>query len=254
VNSLDSIHARERAFHDALAKELDPESLYLRDPDGFGEALLATLGPLDGVQVLELGCGAGDLTAQLVDRGANVTALDLSEGLIDLASARIQAFRPEARVRWVVAAVEATGLEDESVDVVVGKWILHHVDVRRAVAEIRRVLRRGGRAAFFENQARNSLLALARRHAIGRFGTSRLGTEDEHPLTQRDFEDLRSAFSTLELRYPNFHCFELLSSRVLRYRLHHGLRALDGWLWRSVPLVRPYSWHVLITMTKQPSQ
>lgn len=85
---------------------------------------------------------------------------------------------------------------------------------------------------------------------IGRLGISRLGTEDEHPLTDDDFDCLRGRFSEMGLHYPNFHFFELLSSRVLRYRLHRRLRTLDDWVWRRLPPLRPYSWHVLITLRK----
>jgi ubiquinone/menaquinone biosynthesis C-methylase UbiE len=151
ATSLESVHARERAFHDAIAEGIDPASMPPRDDGGFGESLLSSLGRLEGARVLELGCGAGDLTAQLVDRGAEVTAVDLSERMIELGAARIRAFRPAATVRWLAATIEATGLDESAFDVVVGRWILHHADVRRAGDEIHRVLRPGGSRVLRES-------------------------------------------------------------------------------------------------------
>jgi ubiquinone/menaquinone biosynthesis C-methylase UbiE len=118
--------------------------------------------------VLELGCGAGDLSLELLRRGARLTALDVSPGMVELARARAGRFRPGAEARFVVGAAEQTGLPDESFERVVGKWVLHHLDVAAAARETRRVVRPGGRAAFFENQDRNPLLRLARRRLGGR--------------------------------------------------------------------------------------
>jgi ubiquinone/menaquinone biosynthesis C-methylase UbiE len=189
--------------------------------------------------VLELGCGAGDLSLQLVRRGARLTAIDVSPGMIELARRRA----PEAR--FLVAPAEQTGLPDESFELVVGKWVLHHVDVAAAATEIRRVLRPGGRAVFFENQDRNPLLRLARGKLWGARRLNWVGTSDEQPLTAADFATLRRTFGTVELAYPSFYFFEALS-RALGHRAHRPLRRLDDLVWHHVPALRPWSWHVLV--------
>jgi ubiquinone/menaquinone biosynthesis C-methylase UbiE len=194
-----------------------------------------------GLRVLELGCGAGELSRQLVQRGALLTALDVSPRMVELARQRA----PEAR--FLVAPAESTGLPDRSFDRVVGKWVLHHVDVAAAAAEVRRVLRTGGRAAFFENQDRNPLLRAARRRLWGRRGLQWVGTPDERPLTRSDLEGLERTFPGVELSYPSFYLFEALS-RALGHRAHRPLRRVDEIAWRHVPAARPWSWHVLITL------
>ena len=147
--------------------------------------------------------------------------------------------------RFLVAEAERTGLPDESFDLAVGKWVLHHVDVAAAAAELRRVLRPGGRAAFFENQDRNPVLRLARRRMWGARRLHWVGTEDERPLTRADFDTLRDTFDSVELSYPSFYFFEALS-RALGHRLHGSLAGLDAFVWRTLPPARPWSWHVLI--------
>ncbi|MGH2796126.1 MAG: methyltransferase domain-containing protein [Thermoleophilaceae bacterium] len=206
---------------------------------------MAALGPVDGLHVLELGCGAGDLSLELLRRGARLTALDVSPGMVELARARAG-----AEARFLTAAAERTGLPDASFDRVVGKWVLHHVDVAEAADEIHRVLRPGGRAVFFENQDRNPLLRSARRHLWGARRLNWVGTPDEHPLTRADFETLERTFDSLELGYPSFYFFEALS-RALGHRVHPQLQGLDALAWRHLPGARPWSWHVLVVLERE---
>jgi ubiquinone/menaquinone biosynthesis C-methylase UbiE len=194
--------------------------------------------------VLELGCGAGDLSLELLRRGARLTALDVSPRMVELARARTG-----ADVHFVVAAAERTGLPDASFDRVVGKWVLHHVDVTAAAVEIHRVLRPGGRAVFFENQDRNALLRVARRRLWGAGRLTWVGTQDETPLSRADFATLARTFGALELAYPSFYFFEALS-RALGHRVHGPLQGLDALVWSRLPAVRPWSWHVLIALRR----
>ena len=243
------MRARESAFYDAEASSRRPDEQPPRAPDRYEAALLDALGSVDGLRVLELGCGAGDLSLELLRRGAELTALDLSRGMVELASARAQRFRRGLPARFVVAAAEQTGLPDASFDRVVGKWVLHHVEVPPAARETRRLLRPGGRAVFFENQARNPLLRLARGRLYGAAHLHWVGTRDERALTRADLDSLGSAFDSLELAYPSFYCFEALS-RALGHRWHRPLQRLDQAVWRRLPAARPWSWHVLVTVER----
>jgi SAM-dependent methyltransferase len=192
--------------------------------------------------VLELGCGAGDLSLELLRRGARLTALDLSPGMVERARSRTEGFDAS----FVVAAAEATGLPNRSFDLVVGKWVLHHVDVAEAAAEACRVLRPEGRAVFFENQDRNPALRLARRRLWGSRRLHWVGTRDERPLTGTDLDLLRGAFRQVRLEYPSFYFFEALS-RAFGHRFHGPLSRLDRLVWRRLPAARPWSWHVLVS-------
>jgi SAM-dependent methyltransferase len=89
--------------------------------------------------VLEVGCGAGELAERMVrELGANVCAVDTSE--------RMVALTRERGVDTRVADVQGLPFDDESFDCVVAAWVLYHVHDRdRAIAECARVLRAGGR-------------------------------------------------------------------------------------------------------------
>jgi len=115
------------------------------------------LGDVRGKTVLEYGCGDGLDTLFLARRGARVKALDISPDLIDVARRRLAANRIAGDVEFIVGSAHDVPLPDDSVDVVFGMAILHHLDLGLSAREVRRVLRKGGRAIFRE-PVRNSKL------------------------------------------------------------------------------------------------
>jgi SAM-dependent methyltransferase len=242
---------RERAFHDRLAATLDPLTM---PPEPLGPLEVAMLDAArisPGASVLDLGCGSGDLSVHLLALGADVTGLDLSPGMVALAEARIRAFAGGRTAALVASPVETMDLDSDAFDVVVGRFILHHLDLSRAAPQIARVLRSGGRAVFMENSARNPILMAARRHVAGRFGVPRLGTEDEAPLSAAQIVALAPHFAGVELSYPVFEFFRIFDRQVLRFRSPRASRILqrmDRAAGRFRPLQR-YSFRVLVTAT-----
>lgn len=90
---------------------------------------------LDGIDVVETGAGTGLLTAQLVDRGARVTAVDPSADMLAALTRKLPGV-PAYR-----ATAEVTGLPAASCDVVLCAQAWHWVDPIAATAEARRLLR-----------------------------------------------------------------------------------------------------------------
>jgi SAM-dependent methyltransferase len=103
-------------------------------------------------QVLDAGCGTGFQTAILQELGYEALGVDLSAGLLRIARRRC------ARARLVQGDVAALPWRDETVDLVVscGSTLSFVSDPDRALAEIGRVLRPGGRV-FLEVEHRWSL-------------------------------------------------------------------------------------------------
>ncbi len=107
-------------------------------------AVLATLGPVGGLHVLDAACGPGFYTKELLERGAEVTAFDASPAMVDLAKAN-----PGGRAVRIDRAVlgEPLPYADDAFDAIVCALAIHYADDRAAAfAEFFRVLRPGGAA------------------------------------------------------------------------------------------------------------
>lgn len=121
---------------------------FVWSPEGVDEADLRLLGEVADRDVLEIGCGAAQCARWLAGQGARVVGLDLSHRQLQHAR-RIDA---EAGTSVPVVCATATGLPfgAATFDVAFSSFgALQFVqDAARAVAEVARVLRPGGRFAF----------------------------------------------------------------------------------------------------------
>jgi len=101
-------------------------------------------------RVLEIGIGSGLNLPFYAQRAQQVIGLDPSPRL--LAMARGAGRQLEGAIELVEGSAEAVPLEDRSVDTVVTTWTLCSIpDPRRALAEMRRVLKPRGRLLFVEH-------------------------------------------------------------------------------------------------------
>jgi 2-polyprenyl-3-methyl-5-hydroxy-6-metoxy-1,4-benzoquinol methylase len=228
------------------------ESLRLADPD-FGAyarpcrtmtGMAEFLGDLRGREVLEYGCGLGMLSTLLALSGARVTAFDLSPASIEVARRRAELHGVADAIEFDVAAGESLPYADESFDVVVGKAVLHHLDVKLAGPELHRVLRPGGRAAFSEPLGTNPLLVLARDHL---------------PYAHKNARGADSPLSAAEVAawgapFREFHHREIqlltMAERALGLRPVPGLARADAWLLGRFPALRRYCRYVVLAMVR----
>jgi ubiquinone/menaquinone biosynthesis C-methylase UbiE len=100
-----------------------------------------------GQQVLEIGCGTGNLLAALGRRGPDVTAMGIDPDPAALRRARRKAARAGLLIRYEQAFAGSLPVPDGSVDRVLSSFMLHHLDDEerlRALREARRALQPGG--------------------------------------------------------------------------------------------------------------
>jgi SAM-dependent methyltransferase len=112
------------------------------------QTALPHCGDLRGRDVLEIGCGTGRWTVLLRDLGARVHAVDVSPEVIDADRKRFSG------VHFLCADLLNLPSEDSSVDLAVSVTVIQHVPHKaqdRAVAELARVVRSGGKALLLEN-------------------------------------------------------------------------------------------------------
>jgi len=238
----------EQTFHDRQARERAvwfarrPEAYRFDDDDYLDHETwvrpaFAQLGDVRGLRVLDFGCGHGMAAVVLARRGARVTAFDVSGGYVDEARRRAEAHG--VAIGCVQADGQRLPFADAAFDRIWGHAVLHHLDLRRAAPELRRVLQSAGHAVFCEPWGGNPLLNWARRRLPE---TSRRHTPNEQPLTANDIRSLRLVFPRLEVRG-----FQLLgmARRFLR-TARHRLDWCDEQLLARVPLLQRFCRYVTI--------
>jgi SAM-dependent methyltransferase len=123
-----------------MAQTWDPDA-YAQNAGfvhGLAGGVVEWLAPQAGERILDLGCGDGQLTERLAHSGAIITGVDADPRMVKAAKSRgIGAHH---------AMAERLPLDDASFDAVFSNAALHWVrDQDAMMAEVRRVLRRGGR-------------------------------------------------------------------------------------------------------------
>ena len=239
--------AAERAFHDRKFGESKEHrgaaSIYDLPRAAYRdfERRLQMLAP--GADILEYGCGDCSYVARLSAWGGKVTAIDISEEAIR--TARGLAVEGGFEARFACMNAEALSFADDSFDLIVGRAILHHLDLDKALPALARVLRPGGTAIFLEPLGHNPLINLYRRF------TPHLRTEDEHPLLAGDIALARRHFGAVALRH-----YTLLSMGALAFAkipalwtpALKALDALDRGLFRLIPIAGRWAWTVSMEM------
>ncbi|WP_430450087.1 class I SAM-dependent methyltransferase [Rhodophyticola sp.] len=107
-------------------------------------AFLRLLGPLDGLDVVDVGCGDGEMTRRLRAAGARIVGLDPSAEMISAA----RAATGDAAIRYETVPADAptAGLSNGSMDLVIGFMVVMSArDLDALAAGAARVLRPGGR-------------------------------------------------------------------------------------------------------------
>lgn len=108
--------------------------------------VMRRLGVRDGMKVLEVGCGPGFITRQLCELLPNsrITALDIDSALLARAREYLGDHLGD-RVDFVSASVMATGLDSESFDLAISRYVFQHLaEPVLAAKEVRRLLKPGG--------------------------------------------------------------------------------------------------------------
>lgn len=183
----------------------------------FGRDLLAMLLPKLGERILDVGCGTGQLTAEIANSGAEVIGLDQSAEMI--ASAR----ENYPKLQFEVEDIAKTKYNNEF-DAVFSNAALHWVrDQREAIAAIARALKPGGRLVF-EMGGRGNIQQIwnAAKQAL-----SEMGVKDPEKLSPWFYPSIGEYAPMLESR-GLLVTFAVLFDRPTP--LEGGERGLRNWL------------------------
>jgi demethylmenaquinone methyltransferase/2-methoxy-6-polyprenyl-1,4-benzoquinol methylase len=143
-----------RSMFDAIARVYDPMNRILTAGlDGRWRRRTAEAVVRPGDRVLDACCGTGDLALADERAGGTVTGLDFSEPMLE------RARRKSDSIEWIRGDALALPFPDASFDAVtVGFGVRNVTDLEPALAELRRVLRPGGRLGVLDITTPRGLL------------------------------------------------------------------------------------------------
>lgn len=258
----------EKAFHDEWAKSINVSQLLVKESFEAATAIenryaLSMLEPLSGKKLLDLGCGAGETSVYLALCGAEVTALDISPGMLEAAKNLAAAWKVE--ITTVESVAETLPFEDASFDLVFGNGVLHHTELDPTLKEIHRVLKPGCRAVFIEPLPYNPVIE-AYRHLA-----KTVRTPTEKPFYFKDLKLMKSIFPEVSHRefwlltlsvFLYFFFIEWQNPSKVRYWkkviedsdkiewLFRPLKSVDDTLLRWFPWLGRMCWNTVLVMRK----
>ncbi|MFL6215282.1 MAG: class I SAM-dependent methyltransferase [Blastocatellia bacterium] len=208
-----------------------------------------------GKRLLEIGCGTGTDLLQFARGGAAVTGLDLTPRSIEIARQRFAVYNQSGT--FAIGDAENLTFPDESFDAVYSFGVLHHTpETERAINEVHRVLRRGGRAiVMLYHRAslyywgglivKRGILRGELRHASPAELMSRYV---EH--TETEGRPLVKAYTRNEARrlFQSFSDCRVTVNQLTRQELGAVGRALPESMFQW--LARRFGWNLIITATK----
>lgn len=113
---------------------------------GFGNWIVSKYEITNGMRVLELGCGTGDMWNNNIDIIAPCAELiltDFSEGMLETAKANVGIWD---NITYQVVDMQEIPFKENHFDVVIANMMLYHVpNLDQGLKEVRRVLKKGGK-------------------------------------------------------------------------------------------------------------
>jgi SAM-dependent methyltransferase len=181
-----------------LRVRIDTHSRYSELRGEFRDWLMEQTAIEPGQRVLDVGCGPGAYHAAMAAAGATVIATDLSPGMA--AEARAAAQTTRLPVGVLIADAQALPLGDATFERVTANHMLYHVpDIARALREMRRVLKPGGRAILATNATGNYAI-LQELHRLAASARGLTATADDSSrFSLDDLPLVRSVFPTARM-------------------------------------------------------
>ena len=238
---------REKEFHDQRftndqREVLAPIYTFANYSKSFFENIVTNIKPEDNV--LEIGCGINSISKKIIDKGANVTIIDISEKAIEIAKREF--LRYELNASFFVMDAENLKFNEKTFDLIYGIGILHHLSIENSITEIKKVLKKGGKAVFYEPLGHNLFINIFRNI------TPNLRSKDEHPLLKEDLILIKNKFPK-----TRFHYFYLLSLILVPFnkikilmRLVNLIERVDKSLNKLFPFLNKYNWITVIEIKK----
>ncbi|HEY6192871.1 MAG TPA: class I SAM-dependent methyltransferase [Bacteroidota bacterium] len=150
--------------------------------------------PLTGKRVLDIGVGTGEQSLFFASKGAEVHGIEVSKGLVDFADAKAIELGLKGHCFFYQRPIERSEFPDEFFDLVVAREVLHHVELEKALPEILRILKPGGK--FVSRDPLRSNIFVNAYRWVARSTRS----QDETPLSKKEIDFVCKHFKASQVR------------------------------------------------------
>ncbi len=258
----------EEKFHDRWADSINIDDLIV---DEYFEAstspenriIMEKIGDIKDKNILELGCGAGEASVYFAKKGAEVTAVDISQRMLDVVQNLARKHDVFLSTKQLYS--DNTDFADETFDIVYAANLLHHVDIASTLKEASRVLKKGGLFVSWDPLAHNLMINIYRRMATD------VRTKDEHPIKIKQLKLFSKYFSNIETEatwlftlwiFIKFYFIDKVHPNEERYwkkiliehkeleKIYYKLEKLDKLILKIFPYLKRYCWNIVIIARK----
>ncbi len=268
TNTKIKILNREENFHDNWADsinidELIVDELFEASTSPENRIIIKKIGNIKDKKILELGCGAGEASVYFAKKGAEVTAVDISKGMLEVVQKLAK--KNNVSVSTKQSSSDNIDFEDGTFDIVYAANLLHHVDILNSLKEVSRVLKKGGILASWDPVAHNPMINIYRRMATD------VRTKDEHPIKMKQLKLFSKYFSSLETEttwlftlwiFIKFYFLDRVHPNDERYwkkilkehrqleKIYYRLEKIDKFFLKVFPFLKRYCWNIVIVAKK----
>lgn len=193
------------------------------------------------LKILELGCGTGEYSREIAKAfpESDITCLDISPGILKIAR---QKCRDSKNVHFVLGSAFSTNFRKKQFDVICGFYVLHHLDIRRTIREIKRILKGGGVAYFYEPNILNPIVFLVKSSG---FLKARVGdSPDEWAINPLTIPKLFTGFRSVNINLSEY----VLPLQVFPFNLMKVLDKITD-VFKYIPILKFVGGSVMIVAT-----
>lgn len=192
-----------------------------------------------GAVILDLGCGLGNLIKYFTNTKAKIYGIDISPKSIAYSKRSVRS----KNIIFQVQSAHSLKFRGNYFDAVIGNGILHHIDLKKALPEILRVLKPGGKIFFSEPNLINPEIYLERKIPFLRklVGNS----PNETAFTRWQIKKILEKFKFTNIEVRPFDFLYPALPVALSEPLRHISKILE-----KTPLIKEFSGSMIIKAQK----